>query len=150
MPQVFCSCFCLLSDIPVTITKGNTSHFEVTNHYEWANAYVKKTVSNPDVLSQFPLQATFYVYSDAACTMRVKDLNTNDFAVITVDSKVSMNSSTVKLPLGTYYVKEISCSDAYVLNEEVHKIVLSEDGKTYFVEVENKLEPGKGKVEKNY
>ena len=75
--------------------------------------------------SSYSLKGAVYgVYSDKACTKKVKELTTG----------VDGTSNTVKLSAGTYYVKEITAPKNFKKDETVHTVKV-ESGKTATVTV---------------
>lgn len=75
--------------------------------------------------SSYSLKGAVYgVYSDKACTKKVKELTTG----------ADGTSNTVKLSAGTYYVKEITAPKNFKKDENVHTVKV-ESGKTATVTV---------------
>ena len=83
-----------------------------------------------DAVSKAPLAgATFGLYEDQACTKEI--------ARATSVANTGIADFEVKLPAGTYYVKEISAPENYNLNSEVKSVTLSASNASATVEIED-------------
>ncbi|MCD7865605.1 MAG: BspA family leucine-rich repeat surface protein [Clostridiales bacterium] len=83
--------------------------------------------------------AVYGIYSDSDCTKLLHMITTDE------DGK---GTSSVELPMGTYYVKEITAPEGYELSDEVHTVtadstVVSESNMTVEVTVSDPLDLGK-------
>lgn len=83
-----------------------------------------------DAVSKAPLaDATFGLYEDQACTKEI--------ATATSVANTGIADFAVKLPAGTYYVKEIEAPRGYNLNSEVKSVTLSASNASATVEIED-------------
>lgn len=73
--------------------------------------------------------ATFGLYEDQACTKEI--------ATATSVANTGIADFAVKLPAGTYYVKEIEAPRGYNLNSEVKSVTLSASNASATVEIED-------------
>lgn len=73
--------------------------------------------------------ATFGLYEDQACTKEI--------ATATSVANTGIADFAVKLPSGTYYVKEIEAPTGYNLNSEVKSVTLSASNASATVEIED-------------
>ncbi len=91
---------------------------------------LKKASSNTGISSgntDYSLNgAIYWVYTNAACTVRAK---TPDGKVAVFTTNANGDSTAVTLRVGTYYVKEKTAPKGYALDNTVYKAVVS-DGKT--------------------
>lgn len=115
-----------------------TTNGYITISVEWPEAgylYLKKASSSPlitDGNAMYDLAGTTYgVYTDNACTTRASAIVENNNgttseipAELTVEAvadntgTIDYVSNTVQLEAGTYYVKEISAGEGYLLDSE--------------------------------
>lgn len=73
-----------------------------------------KTLTNGNACYSLA-DAEYGVYKDAACTNKVATLKTD----------ADGNTNTVKVPIGTYYVKETKASTGYTLDPKTYRITVS-------------------------
>lgn len=125
------------------ITISNTPE-DVGHGYAW----VKKTSMDPSITESNECYsfygAEFGIYSDPECSVLVEQLytprdyvddETSDEGGIDQDENgVSYGyTNTVRLAIGTYYVKELKAPEGYKLSDEVKEITI-EEGQTASVE----------------
>lgn len=83
---------------------------------------IHKKLENQENLKSYdisPEGIQFGVYSDKACTAQVATLTIN----------VSGDSEKIKLPIGTYYIKETTTCDNYQKNDQVYNIEITKNNK---------------------
>ncbi|MBQ9679578.1 MAG: LPXTG cell wall anchor domain-containing protein [Ruminococcus sp.] len=73
--------------------------------------------------------ATFGLYEDQACTKEIATAQTN--------TQTGIADFAVKLPAGTYYIKETVAPDGYNLNSEVKSVTLGGTTGTATVDIED-------------
>ncbi|MBQ9037750.1 MAG: VaFE repeat-containing surface-anchored protein [Erysipelotrichaceae bacterium] len=125
----------------VTISRNENTPVESTDAP--ANGYVKvkKALSQDSELVEiarqyYSLEGTvFNIFTDAACTSLAKDVGGND-AVLTVDENNDTN--TVELKAGIYWIKEMSTTDGYYLNDEPVEVNVVAGSEVKEVEIQNK------------
>ncbi len=90
------------------------SNMEMTNAPKTGKITITKKSSNPDVSdgnSAYKYNAVYGVYADNECTQLVKK--------VTLTNGTNKGKATVSgLPLGIYFVKEISTSSGFALNSK--------------------------------
>ena len=81
-----------------------------------------------------PNGAVYKVYSDAACTQEVASLTIgerNGFAEAVADGYYTAFSNVITLPVGTYFVKEVSCpNENLTLDTTVRQVTVTADNTT--------------------
>lgn len=107
----------------VTVTAGHTAEAPLV---QWIgdtpitpSLKLKKESANPQITDGnacYSLAGAVYtVYKDAACTQTAATLTTD----------ASGNTPAITLPLGTYYVKETTAAQNYMLDTAVHPVTLT-------------------------
>ena len=151
--------FSPMEDKKITITKNCNKEIDaelkigLENHFEKAYVYITKQTDRGDKLDKYPLTGTTIgIYVDEDCKTLAVDVLTGKPCVLTVKS--NMQTETVCLGLGKYYVQEISTTQWYELNTEIVPIDLEEDqselDQPYNFNYDNMLKKGLGKVEKSF
>lgn len=151
--------FSPMEDKKITITKNCNKEIDaeleigLENHFEKAYVYITKQTDRGDKLDKYPLTGTTIgIYVDEDCKILAVDVLTGKPCVLTVKS--NMQTETVCLGLGTYYVQEISTTQWYELNTEIVPIDLDEDqselDQPYNFNYDNMLKKGLGRVEKSF
>ena len=84
--------------------------------------------------------AKYVIYSDASCTKQVETMTTDD----------SGKAESKELPLGIYYVKEVTAPAGYLLDESVHKVDIDMENllKVYTVKSNEEIEKRPIEVQK--
>lgn len=93
----------------------------VKDDYQKAKVRVVKKSESPGFTENNPLfsleNAVYGIYSDAKASNKVAQVTTN----------ANGYSNTVELPLGVYYIKEITAPKGFKMDQEIHKL----DATTY-------------------
>ncbi|MBR2701213.1 MAG: VaFE repeat-containing surface-anchored protein, partial [Erysipelotrichaceae bacterium] len=125
----------------VVVTRNNGSTVESSD--KPANGYVKvrKAILQDEELVELAGQyyslrgTTFNIFTDEACTSLAKDVSGNDAVLVVGENN---DTNTVELTTGTYWVKEMSITDGYYLNDEPVKVTVAAGSEVQEVEIENK------------
>ncbi len=92
------------------------------------NLTVYKSSTDPDTTednSRYSLTgAVYYAYEDNACTTVAKDVDGKEAKFITT---ASGKSNTREMETGTYYIREVTASKGFLLDETVYPVTLTED-----------------------
>ena len=135
------------ADKTVNVAAGETGTADFYNKETLGSITIKKNGVKNGHTSALE-GAVFGLYSDENCTTLVKEATTNASGTITFS----------RLPYGTYWVKEISAPEGYLLNSQAQQAVLGEGDdqevsvsltftNTYngaYVKLTKKLDPGDG------
>lgn len=126
----------------VNATKGDeTVKVELSDAPDHGKVQIKKSSTNAQVTANndsYSLAgAEFSVYSDEKCTKWVTTLTTNEDG----------SSESADIPIGTYYVKEITAPEGFTINTEVKKVVV-EKGQSQVVKFEDSPKMGSALVMK--
>ena len=100
----------------VTVSGGQTATVSFADAPEEGKVTLQKSSSDAAYVNSYSLAgAVFGVYREQACTSEVGRLTT----------VTGGGSNTLTLPIGTYYVKELTAPNGYLLNTEVKSVPLT-------------------------
>lgn len=100
----------------ITVAEGEAQTVEFADKEKIGKITLTKQGTNATGVVVVLEGAGFGLYKDKACTDLIEEGSTNSSGSLTFD----------RLPYGTYYVKEITAPDGYVLDEKVYPFTLSE------------------------
>lgn len=98
----------------ITVAEGEAKTVEFADKEEIGKITLTKQGTNATGAVVVLEGAQFGLYKDEACTNQIKSGSTNSNGTLTFD----------RLPYGTYYVKEITAPEGYVLDEKVYPFTL--------------------------
>lgn len=100
----------------VTVSGGQTATVSFADAPEEGKVTLQKSSSDATYANTYSLAgAVFGVYREQTCTSEVGRLTT----------AANGSSNTLTLPIGTYYVKELTAPNGYLLNTEVKSVTLT-------------------------
>lgn len=116
----------------VTVVGGETSEVKIVNERKSGKLIITKVDDADKPLAD----VTFEIYDEEGYVMD------------TITTDENGKASTKNLDYGTYYFKEISAPEGYIMDENLYRFKLDDENRTFYTTVTNEREKGSLEITK--